>query len=116
MESDEDIERIVLNYYQSIYQLDMPSCFDVVVQAIEPKVTPKMNASLTREFHPNKVWIALQQMHPLKSLGPDGMPPIFCQKFWNIVSPNVTECVLNILNSGIMPPDINATHIYLIPK
>ncbi|KAL0009260.1 hypothetical protein SO802_010762 [Lithocarpus litseifolius] len=75
-----------------------------------------MNASLTKEFHPDEVWTALQQMHPLKSPGPDGMPPIFYQKFWNIVGPNVIECVLNILNSGSMPPDFNATHICLIPK
>ena len=116
MESDEDIERIVLEYYQSIYQSDMPSGFDAVMQAIEPKVTPEMNASLTKEFRPDEVWTALQQMHPLKSPGPDGMPPIFYQKFWNIVGPNVIECVLNILNYGIMPPDFNATHICLIPK
>ena len=77
MESDEDIERIVLEYYQSIYQSDMPFSFDAVMQAIEPKVTPEMNASLTKEFRPDEVWTAFQQMHPLKSPGPDGMPPIF---------------------------------------
>ena len=117
MESDEDIERIVLEYYQSIYQSDMPFGFDAMVQAIEPKVTPKMNDSLTKEFHPDKVWTTLQQMHPLKSPGPDGMPPILYQKFWNIVGLNVIECVLNILNSRIMPPDFNATHkCYMAPR
>ena len=44
------------------------------------------------------------------------MSPVFYQKFWNIVRSNVTNCVLGTLNSGIMPPDINATHICLIPK
>lgn len=55
-------------------------------------------------------------MHPMKSPGPVGMPLVFYQKFWNIVEQNTTECVLNILKSGIMPTDINATHICLIPK
>ena len=55
MENEEDIERIVLNYYTTIYKSDMPSCFDAVIQAVEPKVTLEMNASLYREFHPDEV-------------------------------------------------------------
>lgn len=116
MESEEDIERIVLDYYTTIYKSDVSSCFDVVIQAIEPKVTTEMNASLTREFHLDEGWTALQQMHLLKSPSPNVMPPIFYQKFLNIVGPNVTDCVLSILNSGTMPLDINSTHKCLIPK
>ena len=112
----EDIETIVLDYYTSIFQSDMPSTFAAVEDALEPKVTPEMNAALLSEFHPDEVKDALQQMHPLKSPGPDGMPPVFYQKFWNVVGSNVTECVLSTLNSGTMPSDINATHICLIPK
>lgn len=95
---------------------DSSTQFTVVEQVLEPKVTEEMNIVLTKEFQPDEVWKALQQMHPMKSLGPDGIPPVFNQKFWNIVGPNTTECVLNILNSGNMPADINATHICLIPK
>jgi len=55
-------------------------------------------------------------MHPIKSLGPDGMPPLFFQKYWSIVGQDVTDCVLNILDTGEMPPKLNDTHICLIPK
>lgn len=55
-------------------------------------------------------------MHPIKSLGPDSMSPIFCQKYWNIVGQNVSDCILNILNNGVMPLEMNETHICLIPK
>lgn len=55
-------------------------------------------------------------MHPIKSPGPDGMPPIFFQKYWNIVGQNVSDCILNILSVGVMPLEMNETHIYLIPK
>ena len=106
----------MLDYYTSIFQSDMPSTFAAVEDALEPKVTPEMNAALLSEFHPDEVKDALQQMHPLKSPRPDGMPPVFYQKFWNVVGSNVTECVLSTLNSGIMPSDINATHICLILK
>ncbi|KAL0292085.1 UNVERIFIED_CONTAM: hypothetical protein Scaly_2605800 [Sesamum calycinum] len=55
-------------------------------------------------------------MAPLKSPGPDGMPPIFYQKFWHVVKSDVISCVLNFLNSRILPMGFNETHIVLIPK
>ena len=81
----EDIETIVFDYYTSIFQSDMPSTFATVEEALEPKVTPEMNAALLSEFHHDEVRDALQQMHPLKSPGPDCMSPVFYQKFWNIL-------------------------------
>lgn len=75
-----------------------------------------MNDSLLRDFQPEEVAIALQQMHLIKSPRPNDMPPIFYKKFWNILGPNVIDCVLNTLNFGTMPTGINETHICLIPK
>ena len=63
-----------------------------------------------------EVWNALKQMHPTKAPGPNGMSPVFYQKYWNIVGPSVTNCVLQALNTGTMPKDINKTYICLIPK
>ena len=83
---------------------------------METKVTAEMNDSLLQAFQPEEVHAALQQMHPIKSPGPDGMPPIFFQKYWNIVGQNVSDCILNILNTGVMPLEMNETHICLIPK
>ena len=55
-------------------------------------------------------------MHPKKSPGPDGMPPLFYQHFWSLVSDCVTSTVLDFLNHGITSPNFNETHIVLIPK
>ena len=55
-------------------------------------------------------------MHPTKFPGSDGMPPLFFQKYWSIVGQVVIDCVLNILNTGEMPPKLNDTYICLIPK
>ncbi|KAL0416623.1 UNVERIFIED_CONTAM: hypothetical protein Slati_3494200 [Sesamum latifolium] len=55
-------------------------------------------------------------MAPLKSLGPDGMPPFFFQTYWHIVRHDVESCTLSLLNDLIMPPGLNHTHIALIPK
>ena len=44
------------------------------------------------------------------------MNALFYQKFWHIVGNEVTDAVLDFLHFGNMEPDINYTHIVLIPK
>ena len=75
-----------------------------------------MNESLVAEFKAEEVWRVLKQMHPTKALGPSGMSPIFFQQYWDIVGSDVINCVLNTLNSGVMPYGINETYICLISK
>lgn len=75
-----------------------------------------MNALLTREFPAEEVKKSLNQMHPLKAPGPDGMNPLFYQHFWPTVGDCVTKCVLDFLNLGVIQPKFNETHIIFIPK
>ena len=75
-----------------------------------------MNEELLADFKSEKVWSALKQMHPTKAPRSDGMSPIFFKHYWNIVGPEVVNCVLSFLNSGRMPCRLNGTYICLIPK
>ncbi|KAF5449841.1 hypothetical protein F2P56_030246 [Juglans regia] len=71
---------------------------------------------LTRPYATKDVKLALDQMHPTKALGPDGMSALFCQSYWHIVGDCVTATVLDSLNTGMLPRDVNHTLISLIPK
>ena len=115
-EDKEGIERIIMDYFTSIYRSDQPASFEDSLSAITNRVSTDMNAELIAEFRAEEVWNALQQMHPTKSPGPDGMSPIFFKNYWDIVGVEVVNCVLNALNSGCMPGGINDTFICLIPK
>ena len=79
-------------------------------------ITEEMNLSLSCDFMENEVSKALQQMAPLKALGPNGMPPLFYQHFWSTVDKDVTSSILSWLNSGTLPHPINHTFITLILK
>ena len=60
--------------------------------------------------------MALNQMHPTKDPGPDGMSAIFFQNYWSIVGNDVICMILNVLNSNMPMTEINRTNITLVPK
>jgi hypothetical protein len=75
-----------------------------------------MNAALLKPFVAKEVVVALGQMHPLKSPGPDGFSACFYQRSWDIVKKEVCKSVLDFLNHDIFYPSINRTYIALVPK
>ena len=94
----------------------MPLSFDQILKGIDTKVTPTMNADLTREFIANEVELALKQMKPLIAPGLDGMSPILFKSCWNFIGQDVIDASLAILNLSNMPASLNHTYISLIPK
>ena len=79
-------------------------------------ITPDLNAMLMAEFVKDEVDEALKKMEPLKAPGPDGLPPLFFQKFWPTIGEDVIQAVINCLNTGSIPSTVNCTFITLIPK
>ena len=112
----EDITKILVSYYQSLFnsvgQMDSSRVWECVPRVI----IDEMNALLSRKFEVHEVELALQQMAPFKAPGPNGMPSLFYQHFWETVSHDVTFSILMWLNSGTLPQSLNHTFISLIPK
>ncbi|XP_074283776.1 uncharacterized protein LOC141608313 [Silene latifolia] len=71
---------------------------------------------LSQPFSASDVENAFFSMKPNKSPGPDGFPPRFYHLFWGLIKDDITSAVLSFLNSGILPPAWNNTHVVLIPK
>ena len=111
-----EVENIILEYFTEIYSTTYPSEFEANLSAVGSRVLEAMNAELLRDFKEEEVWRALIQMHPTKSPGSDGMSPIFYQKYWDMVGPQVIQSVIHILRIGMMPNGLNYTYICLIPK
>lgn len=80
------------------------------------KVSALMNESLVRPYTADGVRRAVFMMGANKAPGPDGLTAGFYQLHWDVVGPRITEAVLNFLNGGNMPEDLNQTTIVLIPK
>ena len=105
-----------LKYFSELFTSSKPDPLVGELESIPQVVTTEMNTILTSDFQAWEVEVALKQMAPLKAPGPDGMPPLFYQNFWNLVSSDVTSTVLLFLNQGTLPNSLNHTFITLIPK
>ena len=117
-ESEQGVEQVVLDYFGKMFsayatdQLHM----EKVIALIPPKVTASMNIALLAPFSAEEINKALFQMYPTKSPGPDGMPSLFFQQYWDTIGPEVTKAVASFLSTGKLLEQINYTHICLIPK
>ncbi|KAL5555957.1 hypothetical protein UlMin_038193 [Ulmus minor] len=89
---------------------------DLVLNSLEPKVSPTMNEQLDGRFVAEDVRAAIFHMAPSKSPGADGMSALFYQNYWSIVRDEVTIACLGFLNEGLDLGSINETLITLLPK
>jgi hypothetical protein len=114
--SQKGIERAFLSYFRWLYKsdgnLEMEACLD----SIFPRVTPEMNRQLMAPVSVDEIQLALNQMDPLKALGPDGFPACFYQHNWEILHNEVCDAIKYFFESCSLDASINATVIALIPK
>jgi hypothetical protein len=103
-------------FYQNLFAAGDTRDVEESLCSVEPRVTADMNAALLREYKMEEVELALSQMHPLKSPGPDGFSACFYQKSWATVKSEVNSAVLDFLNNGFFDSALNETHIALVPK
>ena len=70
---------VAVSYFEKLYTTSHPYRIQEVTDAMESKVSVKMNQDLIKQFTKEEVEVALKQMHPAKALGPDGMSAVFYQ-------------------------------------
>lgn len=80
VDSLEDIERVILDYFTNIYSSDQLVSFEASLGAVKHRVTSEMNKALLNEFRAEEVRIALDQMHPTKSPRPGWYVSYFLSK------------------------------------
>jgi hypothetical protein len=79
-------------------------------------VTAEMNVVLNAPYTREEVKKAMFNIGDLKAPGPDGLHAIFFKRYWSLIGEDLTDEVLNAINSGRVPDGWNNTNIVLIPK
>ena len=116
VEDNEGIAECLVQYYQNLFcSINQQFCSSAT-NSIQIVITEEMNSKLSFEFSHLEVKQAINQMAPLKASGPDDMPPLFYQHYWNLIGDDISNTVLHYLNSGTLLERLNHTFITLIPK
>jgi hypothetical protein len=105
-----------VEYFNNIFAVGRVGNVDLCLQPLACRVTTEMSGDLTKAFTAEEVSATLFQMAPLKAPGPDVLNACFFQKNWATMGGEVCHVILAILNSGVLPRDLNKTYIALIPK
>lgn len=111
-----DLMNIVCSYYSKLFSSSRPPISLDLLDNIDPRLTDAMREVLLRPFSKEEIVAALKGIHPGKSPGPDGLPALFYNNFWELIGDEVCDMVLQFLNHGDMPMGINHTNVVLIPK
>ncbi|XP_074305787.1 uncharacterized protein LOC141641008 [Silene latifolia] len=115
--SDTDLSQLIISHFTSLFSSSTPATPSLALDDLSiPQLDGFQQNFLSQPFTPKDVENAFFSMKPNKSPGQDGFPPRFYHLFWGLIKEDITLAVLSFLNSGILPPSWNNTHVVLIPK
>lgn len=98
-EGKDQLARLFVDYFQHLFSSSnlVSEYVEAVLVDIPQLVSSEMNQSLLSEFTKAEVDLALKQMSPLKAFGPNGMPPIFYQHYWERIGDDMSQAILSCL-------------------
>jgi hypothetical protein len=112
----EEIEETLIEHFKDLFKSQDTRHIIPTVEVVKNTITEAMFEHLNAPFTREEVKNAIKDMKGLAAPGPDGLPAIFYQTYWDIVGHEVTDAALQVLNNGESPKPYNHTHICLIPK
>ena len=78
---EKKIAEEIARYYKQLFKATRIEGIEEVLEGIQVTVTDQINANLTRPVEENEIKVAVFSMNPNKAPGPNGMTPLFFQKF-----------------------------------
>lgn len=64
----------------------------------------------------SEVILSINSFKPTKAPRPNGLHPLFYQRYWDILGNNIISFYKDIFKSATIPHDLNKTLFCLIPK
>jgi hypothetical protein len=116
VEGTDSLKPIIFQYFANLFTFEVYNLDLVMMDKIQPSVTQAMIEKLLAPFSPEDVKKAVFNIGDFKAPGPDRLNVVFYKKFWNICGEEITQEVLQALNSRSIPEGWNDTTVVLILK
>uniref|UniRef100_A0A803PGT3 Reverse transcriptase domain-containing protein n=1 Tax=Cannabis sativa TaxID=3483 RepID=A0A803PGT3_CANSA len=115
---DSEIEAILVQYYSDLFITSdpIPQMRDFLSRCVPNRMSMQDNENLMANFTIEEVKKAIDQIHPLKAPGKDGLPGLFYHNHWKEVGQEVMTMCLDVLNNNKDCSILNDTLLCLIPK
>lgn len=110
------IKNVFIHYFFGLFTLSYPSAIDVVIESCCSTITSEYKDFLNVIFTIEEVNATLKEMGPAKAPGTNGVTLGFYKKNWDVVSSDVVQGILDVLNNSASVDEINHTDIVLVPK
>jgi len=107
---------VVVNYFSKLFSYSNPGDFNEALRGVHKRVTVDMSRELEKGLTASEIKRALDEIHPIKAPGSDGLHALFFKKFWDIIGEDVVLFVKRAWNEDINLRPINQTSIVVIPK
>ena len=113
--------QICSDYYKKLYTAREDSraaggAQEAALKYIKDKLSPSMKLSLQALLSQEDLRLALWDMSPGKSPGPDGIVLEFYKIFWNIIGAEFTNMINASVQEGRLPPGVTQGMIVLLHK
>lgn len=89
--------KVAKNYFTELFTAKEGN-YDLVLNLMRASIAVEDNVKLLSPISKEELHATLLEMHPEKSLGPNGFNPAFYQKFWELCSDNIFEAVTHWLD------------------
>ncbi|CAA7021653.1 unnamed protein product [Microthlaspi erraticum] len=113
---ENEIIKVITDFYQKLFTTEEGERKSTVFQALKPCISEEVNKNLIKIPTPEEIKQACFSIHPEKAPGPDGFSACFFQTNWEKVKTKIISEIQQFFSTGILPRNINATHVRLIPK
>jgi hypothetical protein len=110
--------RVALDFYKNLFAKDSDSSLklDQDFWGEEDKVSSRENELLTTPFSENEIKEAVFCCYVEGGPGPDGLPFLFYQKFWDLIKSDVVDLFNDFHKGALDLKRLNFALVTLIPK
>ncbi|XP_058742380.1 uncharacterized protein LOC131614859 [Vicia villosa] len=118
LDSQQDIEREVLNHYVCLMGTDDNNFYHIDIEAMRNgrHLNMEQRESLISNITLQEIEQALKGIGDTKAPDIDGYGSRFFKASWHIIKEDVEEVVKDFYETGRLPKEFNSTMVILIPK